>query len=81
MYTADTIVALSTPPGRSGIGVVRLSGPRALEIVRRLLHDAHFTPEPNHVVLKSLHDLESREVLDRALITYFKAPRSFTGED
>jgi tRNA modification GTPase len=78
---ADTIVALSTPPGRSGIGVIRLSGPHALEITRQLVRDAQFAPEPNTVVLKSLRDLESGEVLDRALVTYFKAPHSFTGED
>lgn len=81
MQAADTIVALSTPPGRSGIGVIRLSGPRALEIARRLVLDTEFTPEPNHVVLKSLRDLESGEILDRALVTYFQAPHSFTGED
>jgi tRNA modification GTPase len=81
VQTIDTIVALSTPPGRSGIGVIRLSGPQSLEILRRLVHDPQFTPEANHVQLKSLRDLESNEVLDRALITYFKAPHSFTGED
>lgn len=81
VQTADTIVALSTPPGRSGIGVVRLSGPRALEITRRLLRDPHFAPEPNHTRLKSLRDLDSGETLDRALVTYFQAPHSFTGED
>jgi tRNA modification GTPase len=77
----DTIAALSTPPGRSGIGVIRLSGPQSLSIARRLIRDAQFKPAPSQVVLKSLHDLESGEVLDRALITYFKAPHSFTGED
>ena len=81
MQSVDTIVALSTPPGRSGIGVIRLSGPQSLEIARRLVHDESFTPEANHVQLKSVRDLESNEILDRALITYFKAPHSFTGED
>lgn len=81
MQTADTIVALSTPPGRSGIGVIRLSGPHSLSIARRLVQDAQFQPEPNHVVLKSLRDPDSAEVLDRALVTFFKAPHSFTGED
>jgi tRNA modification GTPase len=79
--TADTIVALSTPPGRSGIGVIRLSGTRALEITRALVQDNQFTPEPKHVTLKSLCDPQTGEVLDRALITYFKSPHSFTGED
>jgi tRNA modification GTPase len=81
VHIADTIVALSTPPGRSGIGVIRLSGAQSLAITRRLIGDAGFAPAPNHVSLKSIRDLESGEILDRALITFFKAPHSFTGED
>jgi tRNA modification GTPase len=78
---ADTIVALSTPPGRSGIGVIRLSGPRSLSIARALTGDEQFCPEATRAVLKKLRDLETGEVLDRALITFFKSPHSFTGED
>ncbi|HYE64219.1 MAG TPA: tRNA uridine-5-carboxymethylaminomethyl(34) synthesis GTPase MnmE, partial [Pyrinomonadaceae bacterium] len=81
MQTTDTIVALSTPPGRSGIGIIRLSGERSLEIARALVRDGRFLPEPNHVSLKNIRDPETGEVLDRALITYFKSPHSFTGED
>ncbi len=81
MQSTDTIVALSTPQGRSGIGVIRLSGARAVEITRRLVQQTEFTPEPNHAALKTIYDLESGEILDRALVTYFKAPHSFTGED
>ncbi|MEO6390426.1 MAG: tRNA uridine-5-carboxymethylaminomethyl(34) synthesis GTPase MnmE [Pyrinomonadaceae bacterium] len=76
-----TIVALSTPPGRGGIGVVRLSGPAALNITRLLVSDSHFDPQPNHAALKKLVDPKSSEVLDTALVTYFRAPHSFTGED
>jgi tRNA modification GTPase len=79
--TKDTIVALSTPPGRSGIGVIRLSGERSLGYVRSLLDDAHFSPESHRVVLRKIFDPQSHELLDRALVTYFKAPHSFTGED
>jgi tRNA modification GTPase len=79
--TTDTIVALSTPPGRSGIGVIRLSGAHSLEIARALIKDNSFTLEPNHARLQTVYDLESQDALDRALITYFKAPHSFTGED
>jgi tRNA modification GTPase len=79
--TADTIVALSTPPGRSGIGVIRLSGPKALDLTRRLVHDDKFSPEPNHAKLKTILDSDTGEILDQALITFFKAPHSFTGED
>jgi tRNA modification GTPase len=77
----DTIVALSTPPGRSGIGVIRLSGERSLDYIRALVRDAHFSPEPNRVALRKIFDPESGELLDRSLITYFKAPHSFTGEE
>jgi tRNA modification GTPase len=81
VHANDTIVALSTPPGRSGIGVIRLSGPEALPLTRHLLDDADFAPDPNRVVLKALRDPETREVLDRALVTYFQSPHSYTGED
>jgi tRNA modification GTPase len=79
--TPDTIVALSTPPGRSGIGVIRLSGTASLDHTRSLLRESDFTPEPNRVTLKTLRDTETGDVLDQALVTYFKSPRSFTGED
>lgn len=81
MSNQDTIVALSTPPGRSGIGIVRLSGARSLEITQSLVQDRNFTPEPNRAALRKLYDPANHEVLDHALITYFKSPHSFTGED
>ncbi|MDQ2937408.1 MAG: tRNA uridine-5-carboxymethylaminomethyl(34) synthesis GTPase MnmE [Acidobacteriota bacterium] len=77
----DTIVAIATPPGRSAIAVIRLSGPQSGDILRTLTRDQHFTPEPNQVVLKKLTIGDPGEVLDYALISYFKAPHSFTGED
>jgi tRNA modification GTPase len=77
----DTIVALSTPSGRSGIGVIRLSGARALEITQQLVQEKNFSPDPNRVTLKKLCDPATGEVLDHALLTYFKSPHSFTGED
>lgn len=75
----DTIVAVSTPPGRSAIAVVRLSGAKSLEILGALVRQDQFSPEPNRVVLKSL--LINEDVLDQCLVTYFQAPHSFTGED
>ncbi len=81
MQATDTIVALSTPPGRSGIGVLRISGKSALALTHSLIHDESFDPEPRRLYLKPLHDLDSGELIDRALITYFKSPHSFTGED
>ncbi len=77
----DTIVALSTPPGQSGIGVIRISGEESLDYVRSLILEEFFSPEPHRVTLKKIFDPQNHELLDRALITYFKAPHSFTGED
>ncbi len=81
MPETDTIVALATPPGRSGIGVIRLSGTRSLEIARALIQDEHFEAESHRVVLKNLYDPNTGEILDHVLLTYFKSPHSFTGED
>jgi tRNA modification GTPase len=76
-----TIVALATPTGRSGIGVIRLSGPGSLGIAQRLISEAGFEPQPRAVHLKQLTDPATGEIIDEALITYFKSPHSFTGED
>ena len=81
MQAADTIVALSTPSGRSGIGVIRISGDSSLELTRTLLNEPVFCPEPNRVVLRAIFDPETREVIDRALVTFFKSPHSYTGQD
>ena len=77
----DTIVALATPPGRSGIGIVRLSGAASLPILRKLMASQSFEPEANVLNLRSIFDPENGEVLDQAMVCYFKAPHSFTGED
>jgi len=61
--------------------VIRLSGEQSLDYVRSLLLDESFSPEPHRVALKKIIDPQSLELCDRALITYFKSPRSFTGED
>ena len=78
---ASTIVALATPLGRSGIGVIRLSGPDALDYTCQLADETGLLPKPRLVRLIQLRDPESSEVIDEALLTYFKAPHSFTGED
>lgn len=76
----ETIVAISTPPGRGGIGIVRLSGPHAGDIARGLirLHAPleHARARPAEVV-----DFENDQKLDEAVVTCFAAPRSYTGED
>jgi len=77
----DTIVALATPTGRSAIGIIRMSGPSSLSITRSLLSEVEFRPEPARPQLKKIRDPNTSAVADQALVTYFKAPHSFTGED
>ena len=77
----ESIVALSTPPGRSGIGVIRISGPEALDILRRLTGSQSFNPSPSFLSLRNLIDPFTGETLDQALVCFFKGPNSFTGED
>ena len=77
----DTIVALSTPAGRSAIAVIRVSGPQSLYVAGSLLADPDFFPEPSHAVLRSIRSKDRNVVLDRCLLTYFQAPHSYTGED
>ena len=77
----DTIIALATPLGRSGIGVIRLSGPDSLSIVRKLVGNKNFDPKPRFASLQKIYDPETKEVLDETVVTYFQSPQSFTGEN
>jgi tRNA modification GTPase len=76
--TADTIVAIATPPGRGGIGVVRLSGPQAHAIARRLL-TVEAPLEARRATFRKIRSAE--QVLDHAVVTLFPAPQSYTGDD
>ncbi|QYO67584.1 tRNA uridine-5-carboxymethylaminomethyl(34) synthesis GTPase MnmE [Leptolyngbya sp. 7M] len=78
---ADTIAALATPVGRSGIGVVRISGADALLMLAGLTSKQAIEIRPRTAQLMELFDPKSGGILDEAVITYFKAPASFTGED
>lgn len=73
----DTIVAVSTAPGRSGTALLRVSGPRALEVARALGSPAL---EPRRATLVEVCSPRG-EPIDRALVTFFPGPASFTGED
>ena len=75
----DTIVAIATPVGRSGIGVVRLSGSNALAVAERYLRSARKL-EPREAV-HARWVSETGEAVDRVIVTYFRGPRSYTGED
>ncbi len=79
----DTIIAISTPPGFGGIGIVRLSGKRALPIAKKI-----FKPKkkpgkiiPRQAVIGDLCDFESGITFDEAYLIFFPAPRSYTKEN
>ena len=80
VYQNETIVAVATPPGRGGIGIVRLSGPEATRIAQPMLRlrnpMAHAQARFADVL-----DVETQEKLDEAVVTFFAAPHSYTGED
>lgn len=76
----DTIVAISTPPGRGGIGIVRLSGALAVAIAEPLLRLRH-PLAAGQARFAEILDADDREVLDEAVVTYFAAPNSYTSED
>ena len=71
----DTIVAIATPPGRGGIGVVRVSGPEAQRVAQRLItHDGPLVAR--HATFTRL-----RSAVDHGIVTFFPAPHSYTGDD
>ena len=74
----DTIVAIATASGVSSISILRLSGSRAVSIARHIAPKASF--KPRYSDLTSLYNASS-EMIDHALVVYFCAPHSFTGED
>jgi tRNA modification GTPase len=81
MLKGDTIAAIATPPGRGGIGVIRLSGAESLNIASRIFRASGQTFKPNQARFGRLFDPQSEALIDEALLTYFKAPHSYTGEE
>lgn len=76
-HATQTIAALATPAGRGGIGVIRISGPKASHIARQVL--GHL-PEPRKAEYLPFKG-EGEEVLDQGIALFFPGPNSFTGED
>jgi len=78
--TDDTIVAVATPMGMGGIGVVRVSGPKATSIAEAILRP-RAPLQPRFVTLKSVLNPHDGSTLDQVLVTFFLGPASYTGED
>lgn len=75
----DTIAAIATPPGRGGVGIVRISGPKAAEIGQQLTPELSWPVTPRQALLTHFHDHQSQRI-DHGLLLHFPAPHSFTGE-
>jgi len=73
----ETICAVATPPGRGGVGIVRVSGPRALQIAEAI---TGMQPQPRYAHFCSFND-QQQQVIDEGLLIYFAAPHSFTGDE
>ena len=76
--TDDTIVAIATPPGRGALGVVRLSGSRALDLAGTFLERASL--QPRHATFTRVRHEGDESALDEVVVTFFPAPQSYTGE-
>lgn len=72
----ETIAAIATPPGRGGVGIVRISGPKSSLIAEKILGEC---PTPRDARYLPFRD--GRAVIDHGIALFFKAPNSFTGED
>ncbi len=79
MAINDTVVSQATPRGYSGVAVIRISGPAALEVAMKISTSKRFL-RPMKVALLSIYDSKGVKV-DEGIFTYFKGPRSYTGED
>lgn len=77
MIQEDTIAAIATPPGRGGIGIVRVSGPYSKQISEAL---AGKVPPPRRAVFSKFRDTFG-DIIDEGMMLYFPSPHSFTGED
>src|SRR5579864_7697064 len=79
----DTIVAIATPPGEGGVGIVRLSGPRSLEIGRALIQPARRRRgwTSHRLIYGHVFDDATGRQVDEVLAVYMEAPRTYTAED
>ena len=76
----DTIVALATPPGIGAIGVIRLTGNNAIDIVNKLFPSKHLSIQLSHTLHVGYLKDEGK-ILDEVVISLYKNPTSYTGED
>jgi len=76
---AETIAAISTAPGEGGIGIVRISGPASLDIMKSVMEKCPDEVEPRHAYMSRVTN--GIDIIDEAIFLYMKEPASYTGED
>ena len=77
IQSTDTIVAQATPPGRGGVGILRVSGPQAVQVAQIVLGKL---PKARYADYLPFRD-ETGNILDQGIAIFFQGPNSFTGED
>ena len=77
----NTIVAISTAIGNSGIGIIRLSGEESFKIIKKIFKPKTEIKEIKPNTIKYGHIVSGDEIIDEVLVTFFKAPKSFTMEN
>jgi tRNA modification GTPase len=78
---SDTIIALATPPGLGAIGVIRLSGAKAISISNQFFYGKDLPRQKTHTIHYGSIRNEQNKIIDQALVSVFKNPTSYTGED
>jgi len=81
MFNSKTIVALSTPPGVGAMGVIRLSGTKAISIADTLVKGLQLSEQKSHTLHFGKIRDEVGQIIDEVVLSLFKAPKSYTGED
>jgi tRNA modification GTPase len=84
MYLKDTIAAIATPVGLGGIGIIKISGPQALQAVSHIFRSPAFTSaaqHTHHLLYGTIIDPRDDRIVDEVLVSYMKAPSSYTRED
>jgi len=76
-FDTSTIAAIATPIGDGSVAIIRISGPKALPILKTIFSNQKI--EDHGITYGKIHD--ESIVLDHVLVLYFKAPKSFTGQD
>lgn len=77
----NTIAAISTPIGQGGIGIIRISGEKTLEIVNKIFKNKRNNEKFKSYTMRYGHIYDESELIDEVIVSYFKAPKSYTGED